>query len=93
MKDEELSQLRRFALTELYKAARAMVVVMLHTLVSGTIILCMWLMEHFMLSLFAGKTPLFFGVDLHTIMLGAEVTVLLVFLITATISAARTFWE
>jgi hypothetical protein len=44
------------------------------------------------LLLWAGKEPVVVGVHLHMIMLGAEVAVLLTFLATATISAARAFW-
>jgi hypothetical protein len=80
-------------LKELRKAIRAIVVVLLHTLVSGVIILCMWATERLILLLWGGQEPVILGVHLHTIMLSAEVTVLLVFLVTAAISAALTFWR
>lgn len=78
---------------ELRKAGRAVTIVVLHTIVSAVIILCMWLMERLILLLWSGKEPVFLGVELHTIVLGAEVAVLLTFLASATISAARTFWR
>jgi hypothetical protein len=78
---------------ELSKALYAIVVVLLHTLVSGVIIACMWLMERFVLLLWGGNEPRIFGVHLHVIMLTGEVAVLLTFLAVAAISAAKAFWR
>lgn len=78
---------------EIGRAILAVVIVVLHTAVSAAIICCMWLMERLILVLWNGQEPIITGVPLHTIMLGAEVIVLIVFLGAATISAALAFWR
>jgi hypothetical protein len=75
------------------KAVRAIVIVVLHTAVVATIISCMWLMERLIIWLWRSGEPMFLGVPLHEITQGAEIIVLLVFLLSATISAAAAFWR
>jgi hypothetical protein len=54
---------------KLWKAALAVVVVVLHTVVSGVIICCMWGMEHLILILWSVQEnePSLAGVSLHTL--------------------------
>jgi hypothetical protein len=87
-----MAKWRAAASDEIGSAILAVLIVVLHTAVSAAIICCMWLMEQLIRALWT-QEPIIAGVPLHTIMLGAEVIVLIVFLSAATIKAALAFWR
>jgi hypothetical protein len=78
---------------ELWKALLALVTVVAHSSVIAAIILCMWAIELLIRGLWTGsQEPMFGGVPLHTIMVGAEICVALIYILIAGIRAARAFW-
>ena len=74
---------------QLDSTARAVTLVVFHTIVVAVIIVCAFLIEKLILGLWAGHEPAIYGVHMSEIVLTADIGLLFAFLATASIKAAH----